>query len=1510
MKKKVLKIVLPISILLIGAIVALCVILFQNKNPYELKTDHFESTIEFNGDVDFNTLTIYNTKTKETITADQFTVVSCSATDSIGEKILVIQYNNQQFTIPFKVKYKVDFYLDEQIVSSQFVTNTSEIIIPENVTKTGYEFISWDTAIPENLTNNLTLNAIMSSTTLTVPKLQAIPTTYGTKLCEITLPNNINGRWEFVEDNSNYVGDVGTHTFDVKFVPSTIELVERYSTIDLVVEQKELTFTILQDEFDYNGSAQFPIYSLPVSGLNVTEMGHATNYSPNPYDYSLVINETNYRGYCFGTYKINKANVNLEIGTEFENNQVNYNQEFDLTYQITGFENEQLLDLKFDNHLNLNAGTHYIGATSNNPNINLNVKKAVIEVLPISLNPAPANPTLSTTEVPAIYGDKLSTITFKDNFANGKWEWLNSNLVIDKINGYTATAKFTPFSNNFKPETREIAVNNISKKTLSIKVTENKFTYNGKVKTIAYNIENDTFNNLNVVGNVEKTNAGTYVTTLSIEEEFYQGSVDTKLIINKATPATNFTSTYSKTWFTGIKLSSITLNEGYKWNSPSTSIDVGTQKYSATYTPTDIDNYNSVEGNFEVTVNKATATISNVLNNYTFTYTGNPHIISGVQPLHNEKNLKFTYSKDNTVCENLTNAGTYDVTITLPESNHYFEAQATTTVVIEKANLNVQLASLTATYEDTLSVVKLPEVSNGVWNWKENSTTPVGDAGEQKHFAVFTPNNENYNIVEFETTILVAPKNLTIEITTNKFTYNGENHKLIYIIKDNNQKDYSGLEIIGNTEQVNASTYDLTLSVKNPNYKATKSAQLIIEKASPVPTIPTNLTATYLDLVKDVNLPTAENGTWNWNTTNTTFVGNAGNNTFSATFTFNEEDGCDNFFDYTTDLTINVAKKIVIAPTLKTTSETYTGSTILAQIQNPELNLYSVTENGWTNVSNYNVKLKLNDANNYKWETSNEQTLLLPFSITKAQAVISNLNIIGWRFNQPANDPTANSNFGTIAYTYSTEEFGTYTSTVPKNAGSYFVKATIADDNNYDGCSSVTSFNITKAFLTAPTILPKPYTGNPQTADVTPSQLYSIENNGGTEKGSYDVILTITNSNYQWGNETNVLKLTFEITSVVNSWSETPSMPDWTFGETPKIETITATYSEVTVQYKLKTQGDEHYSSTLPTNSGSYVAKYYASGSESYNSLTEYVYFTIFKKGIDVPQNISTPYTGNEITAEFDASTIYYIDTENSTLSATNVSTNTIKFVISNSNYKWNTGNETVATITFSITQATTEILNLSIENWTYNETAKTPTASSNFGTLTYKYSTEQEGTYSSTVPTNAGTYYVKAFIEGTPNYSSAESKPFEFTIRTATTVVSNVTIGNWTYNGIANVPSTSTPTASSNFGTISYVYSNAIDGHYSSNVPTDAGTYYVKAVVNSTTNNYTSAESTPIEFTIEKYGIDKPSDISTTYTGSEITAEFEESEIYYIDTENSTLSATNVSENTITFVISNPNYK
>lgn len=57
-------------------------------------------------------------------------------------------------------------------------------------------------------------------------------------------------------------------------------------------------------------------------------------------------------------------------------------------------------------------------------------------------------------------------------------------------------------------------------------------------------------------------------------------------------------------------------------------------------------------------------------------------------------------------------------------------------------------------------------------------------------------------------------------------------------------------------------------------------------------------------------------------------------------------------------------------------------------------------------------------------------------------------------------------------------------------------------------------------------------------------------------------------------------------------------------------------------------------------------------------------------------------------------------------------------------------------------------------------------------GKVSYTYSTDLEGVYSSTVPVNAGTYYVKASVAATANYKSATSNPVQFTITRA-----NITI-------------------------------------------------------------------------------------------------------------------------------------
>ena len=64
----------------------------------------------------------------------------------------------------------------------------------------------------------------------------------------------------------------------------------------------------------------------------------------------------------------------------------------------------------------------------------------------------------------------------------------------------------------------------------------------------------------------------------------------------------------------------------------------------------------------------------------------------------------------------------------------------------------------------------------------------------------------------------------------------------------------------------------------------------------------------------------------------------------------------------------------------------------------------------------------------------------------------------------------------------------------------------------------------------------------------------------------------------------------------------------------------------------------------------------------------------------------------------------------------------------------------------------------LSIDNWTYGDEAKKPIATSKYGTVTFTYSDSIDGTYTDTVPTDAGTYYVKAIVVGNENYTGLES--------------------------------------------------------------------------------------------------------------------------------------------------------
>ena len=453
------------------------------------------------------------------------------------------------------------------------------------------------------------------------------------------------------------------------------------------------------------------------------------------------------------------------------------------------------------------------------------------------------------------------------------------------------------------------------------------------------------------------------------------------------------------------------------------------------------------------------------------------------------------------------------------------------------------------------------------------------------------------------------------------------------------------------------------------------------------------------------------------------------------------------------------------------------------------------------------------------------------------------LAITGWTYGETANTPTAEAKYGTIKYTYSNTADGTYTEEVPTNAGTYYVKATVEETADYSGLeSNAVEFTILpKTINTAITQLTAPVKNEvPQTEietdEYTATVVWSPEV---TDKFGYNTVYTATititpKTNYTVKgiaengytvsgaqtvtNEADSATVTVVYSATENKNSNEFTQPlaitGWTYGETANTPTAVAKYG--TIKYTYSNTADGTYTEEVPTNAGTYYVKATVEETADYSGLeSNAVEFTILPKTINTAITQLTAPVKNEVpqteieTDEYTATVVWSPEV-------------TDKF-----------GYNTVYTATITITPKTNYTVKGIAENGYTVSGAETVTNEANSATVTAVYSAT--GSYD-TVDTNEFT------------------KPLE--------------IVGWTYGDTPNAP-----TAAAKYGTIKYTYSTAADGEYSEIVPTDAGTYYVKATVEET-DKYTGLESDAVEFVIGKKiltndNITKIAD--QTYTGEEI---------------------------------------
>ena len=416
-----------------------------------------------------------------------------------------------------------------------------------------------------------------------------------------------------------------------------------------------------------------------------------------------------------------------------------------------------------------------------------------------------------------------------------------------------------------------------------------------------------------------------------------------------------------------------------------------------------------------------------------------------------------------------------------------------------------------------------------------------------------------------------------------------------------------------------------------------------------------------------------------------------------------------------------------------------------------------------TSVGTYGVTVTLDDENgaNYKWsiydnddDESNDgiRSFFVSWSITSEENGWEvTLSITEWTYGEyddGINYPEADAVYGEVEFYFTAAgasepaegNYNNLTHVVPQNAGTYWVVAVVEGTTDYGSLWATEQFTIYQATVDAP-VMPSGtwnYTGDALSVtlgidnglDLSIMAISSMSDGlsasadgqsrtfSAVNAGSYDIGISLTNSNYTWAgdvtaDENGVVFLTWTIAGAVNSWTEELSIVDWTYGELPNLPVAVPAYGEVVFTYYQFVDGS-YVIVEAPgylTGAGTYYVTAQVAGSGNYGALAEtgYYEFDILKADYSqsdieaiIWSNTVVEYTGQpqspiavNLPAGLDGITLGYEVEERTDADTYNL---TVTFSTSSPNY--NVPSD--GTVEFEITAKVVEV-DWCEDNFTYN---------------------------------------------------------------------------------------------------------------------------------------------------------------------------------------------------------------
>ena len=554
---------------------------------------------------------------------------------------------------------------------------------------------------------------------------------------------------------------------------------------------------------------------------------------------------------------------------------------------------------------------------------------------------------------------------------------------------------------------------------------------------------------------------------------------------------------------------------------------------------------------------------------------------------------------------------------------------------------------------------------------------------------------------------------------------------------------------------------------------------------------------------------------------------------------------------------LTVSAKPVTLTWAENTAFTYDGAehSVTAAINglvNEDAVTLTYQDNAKTAAGNYTATAALagDKAKNYALSDEGKA-----WSIGKA-AITPAVVIEGWTYGSTANEPTVTGNTGNGAVTYTYYQGETALDKAPTDAGTYTVKAAIAETANYKAGAASKEFTISQKALTITANDAEKVYGTDDPAltyadvklvgeDKLTGALSRAE---GEDAGEYAIKQGTLTAGDNYAITFVPGKFTIASADFAVEASGFSGVYDGKAHGISASAKIDGTKVYYLVSDEKPTEADftkaNQTTSPTYTDAGTYKV-WYCITAQNYKPVISYQTVEITKaeitpavaiEGWTFGEKANAPtVSGN--TGNGAVSYSYYQGDKALDKAPTDAGTYTVKAAIAETaNYKAGVASKGFTISKAAITPA------VEIEDWTFGSKANAPSVTGNIGNGAVTYTYYQGETALDKAPTDAGTYTVKAAIAETANYKGATASK-EFTISKAA-ITPAVAVESWTFGEKANEPTVSGNTGN---GDVTYTYyqgDKALD-----KAPTDAGTYTVKATI-AETANYKAGEASA-EFNI-----------------------------------------------------------